>query len=87
MTIWLDEGELAATLAAHEPFKWSSPLWQPTIATRSTIKSHRSDKEGASTLRWLNGDVAACIARIHNEDLQDAVLWFEEYVKPRLKKE
>src|SRR6188768_2570557 len=29
MAIWLAEGEVAATLAAHKPFAWNSPLWQP----------------------------------------------------------
>jgi DNA relaxase NicK len=83
--IWIAEGEVAATIAAHKPFKWQSDLWQPEIATESKIVSKRSDKESAGTLRWANGDVAAAIARLHNEDLQDAETWFNTYVKPRLK--
>lgn len=85
MVIWIEEGEVAATIAAHKPFGWKHDLWQPSVATTSVIKSHRSDKEGASTLRWLNGDVAACIARLHAEGLLDAHQWFEKYVQPRLK--
>jgi len=85
MAIYIAEGEIAATIAAHKPFGWEHQLWKPAIATVSEIKSHRSDKEGASTLRWLNGDVAACIARLHHEGLLDAEKWFLDYVSPRLK--
>jgi DNA relaxase NicK len=84
MALVLSDGELQATLAAHEPFGWQHQIWQPTEAVTSKIVSKRHDKEGASTVRWLNGDVAACIVRLHGEDLIDAYEWFEKYVKPYL---
>lgn len=84
MTIVTSEGELQATLAAHDPFGWGHPLWQPNEAVRSQIVSKRHDKEGASTVRWLNGDVAACIVRLHGEGLVDAYEWFEKYVGQRI---
>lgn len=84
IAIVLDKGEVQAALAAHEPFGWKHELWQPTEAVTSEIVSKRSDKEGASTLRWLNGDVAACIVRLHHENLIDATDWFEKYVKSHL---
>jgi DNA relaxase NicK len=87
MAIVTSAGEVQATLAAHEPFGWQHQLWQPTEAVTSEIVSKRHDKEGASTVRWLNGDVAACIARLHQEDLIDAYEWFEKYVRPRLPKQ
>jgi DNA relaxase NicK len=71
MDIWISEGEVKATLAAHKPFKWSSPLWKPTEATNSEIKSHRSDKERAGTVRWLYGDVISAISKCHREGLID----------------
>ena len=84
MTIVLSRGEVQAALAAHEPFAWKHEIWQPTEAVTSEIVSKRHDKEGASTLRWLNGDVAACIVRLHREDLIDADNWFRTYVLPYL---
>lgn len=71
MAIVLTEGEVAATLAAHAPFGWQSPLWQPTEATASKIESKRHDKERAGTVRWIYGDVIAAIARCHAEGLID----------------
>lgn len=85
MAIVTSDGELQATLAAHKPFGWKHELWQPTEAVSSEIVSKRSDKESASTIRWLNGDVAACIARLHREDLINAEEWFEKYVRPHIK--
>lgn len=85
MKIWCEEGEIPALLAAHAPFGWQHPLWEPTVTTASKIVSQRSDKEGASTIRWLNGDVAACIARLHREGLINALEWFSHYVEPQLK--
>jgi DNA relaxase NicK len=85
MAIVLAQGEVQAALAAHEPFKWQHALWQPTEAVTSEIVSKRHDKEGASTLRWLNGDVAACIVRLHHEDLINAHDWFGKYVLPYVK--
>lgn len=84
MLIVLADGEVQAALAAHEAFHWKHPLWQPTEAVTSEIVSKRHDKEGASTVRWLNGDVAACIVRLHGEDLIDAYEWFEKYVAQRI---
>jgi len=78
------EGEVAACMAAHEPFGWTHPLWKPDVATISSIKSKRSDKESASTLRWLNGDVAACVVKLHGEGLLDAYEWFDKYVGRRI---
>lgn len=80
MAIVLSQGETQAALAAHEPFGWKHQIWQPTEAVSSEIVSKRHDKEGASTIRWLNGDVAACIVRLHGEDLIDAYEWFDKYV-------
>lgn len=84
MAIVLSDGETQAALAAHEPFGWKHKIWQPTEAVTSEIVSKRHDKEGASTLRWLNGDVAACIVRLHNEDLINAFDWFEKYVRSHI---
>jgi DNA relaxase NicK len=84
MSIVLTDGEVQATLAAHEPFGWEHKCWQPTEAVTSKIVSKRHDKEGASTVRWLNGDVAACIVRLHGETLIDAFEWFDLYVAPYL---
>ena len=78
-------GEVQAVLTAHIPFGWKSDLWQPGEATQSTIRSKRSDKEAANTLRWLNSDVAQAVANAHNKDLQDAYAWWEKFVLPRLK--
>lgn len=86
MAIVTGAGEVQAALAAHEPFGWKHSLWQPTEAVTSEIVSKRHDKEAAGTVRWLNGDVAACIVRLHGEDLIDAEKWFAEYVKPYLSK-
>ena len=86
MAIVTSLGEVQAALAAHEPFGWQHQLWQPTEAVVSEIVSKRHDKEGASTIRWLNGDVAACIVRLHSEGLISATDWFEAYVVPYLKK-
>ncbi len=84
--IVIQEGEAAAAMAAHKPFGWSHDCWQPSVATNSTIKSQRSHKEAAGTLRWLNGDVVSAIVNAHAGGLQDAVFWWETYVKPRLPK-
>jgi DNA relaxase NicK len=81
MAIVLADGEVQAALAAHEPFGWKHKLWQPTEAVTSKIVSKRHDKEGASTVRWLNGDVASCIVRLHREGLIDVYEWFEKYVQ------
>ena len=80
------EGDVAAVIAGHKPFQWQSELWKPDVATESEIKSHRSDKESASTLRWLNGDVAECIARLHREGLIDAEEWYRAYVATKIAK-
>lgn len=80
MAIVTSAGEVQAALAAHAPFGWEHQIWQPTEAVISEIVSKRHDKEGASTIRWLNGDVAACIVRLHREDLINAHEWFEKYV-------
>lgn len=80
MQIWCADGELQACLSAHEPFKWQSPLWQPTEAVLTSIKSQRMDKEGAATIRWLYGDVAACIVRLHREGLIDAKDWWDKSI-------
>lgn len=71
MTILLSEGVKAATVAAHEPFKWQHELWQPDVATESRVKSQRADKERAGTVRWLYGDIISAIAKCHREDLID----------------
>lgn len=84
MQIKLADGELQATLAAHEAFKWEHELWQPSEAIASKIVSQRSDKEQANTIRWLNGDVAAAVANAHLNSLHDAYEWFEKYVQPRI---
>lgn len=85
IAIAIKEGEVAGAMAAHKAFGWSHPDWKPDVATESAIRSKRSDKESAGTLRWLNGDVAAAIVRVHEDDLQNAYEWFEMYVKPYLK--
>lgn len=87
MSIVCKDGETVAALTAHEPFGWQHKLWQPTEAITSKIVSKRSDKEAASTLRWLNGDVSACIVRLHREDLINAYEWFEKYVSSHLTNE
>jgi DNA relaxase NicK len=84
MAIVLADSEVQAALAAHEPFGWQHKCWQPTEAVASEIVSKRHDKEGASTLRWLNGDVASCIVRLHHEYLLNAYEWFEKYVRPHI---
>lgn len=84
MAIVTSAGELQAALAAHEPFSWKHGIWQPSEICVSEIVSKRHDKEGASTVRWLNGDVAACIVRLHREDLIDAYEWFEKYVRQHI---
>lgn len=81
----ITEGESAAAMAAHKPFGWVHDCWQPSVATESKIKSVRSDKDGAGTLRWLNGDVVSAIINAHVGGLQDAQVWWDTYVKPRLK--
>jgi DNA relaxase NicK len=86
MTIILAEGEVKAAMAAHAPFGWTHELWQPTEATESRIVSKRSDKESASTLRWLNGDVAAVIVRLHRNGLLNAQEWFDTYILPETAK-
>lgn len=86
MALVLSEGEVKASLAAHKPFLWIHPLWQPTEATQSKIVSRRSDKELANTVRWLNGDIASAIVNAHNNDLQDAYEWFKTYVESKLKR-
>lgn len=85
MEITIAEGEVAAAMVAHKPFGWHHECWQPSIATDSKITSKRSDKESAGTIRWLNGDVVSALINAHESGLQDVNLWWETYVKPRIK--
>lgn len=78
MSILLAEGLAAATLAAHEPFQWKSELWQPEVATESRIKSQRSDKERAGTVRWLYGDIISAIVKCYHDGLLDLNDWIEK---------
>jgi hypothetical protein len=82
----LSEGEVSAAMSAHEPFKWTSPVWQPSVVTQSRIISQRSDKQDAGTVRWLMGDVVSAIVKNHNNGLLDARQWFDMLIAPKLLK-
>mgnify|MGYP003376853778 CR=1 FL=1 len=82
--IAIRKGEVTAALAAHEPFQWVHPDWKPAFAVQSEIKSHRHDNERANTIRWLNGDIATCIANLHTSGFVDAHEWFRTFVLPKL---
>jgi DNA relaxase NicK len=80
----LTEGEVTTALVAHKPFGWSASCWEPEEISESVIKSQRSDKENASTIRWLFGDVVSSIIKNHNEGLIDAREMFERLIAPKL---
>jgi hypothetical protein len=71
MSLILNEGEVAAAMVAHKAFGWSHPDWEPDVASESSIKSQRADKERAGTVRWIYGDVIRAIAKAHAENLID----------------
>ena len=78
---YLSDGLIAACLAAHKPFLWIHPSWQPSEATGSKIMAKRSDKHGASTLRWLALSVAPALKKAHKEGLIVLDDWIDEYLK------
>lgn len=84
ITLLKEKGLTQATLAAHEAFQWKHELWKPEEATESRIKSNRADKEKAGTVRWLYGDIASCVIRLHKEGLIDAYDWFQIAVEGKI---
>jgi hypothetical protein len=82
----LTEGEAATALIAHKPFGWCDPVWQPGEISQSDIRSQRSDKQEAGTVRWLMGDVVSAVVNAHNNGLFNAKEWFERLVTPKLLK-
>lgn len=74
----LSEPSLTAiTLAAHEPFGWEHPDWQPGGLEPARLPSKKHDRDGAGTLKWLNDAVVPALKRAHREGLIDLVEWLD----------
>lgn len=86
LVLTLQDGEVATAMVAHLPFGWSHDIWKPGEASQSRIVSQRSDKQQASTVRWLLGDVVSAIVKNHNSGLINAREMFERLIAPKLLK-
>jgi len=64
-----------ACLAAHQPFKWGHPDWQPDAAQISKIPYSNYKPSNASTIRWLYGDVITALRKAVKDDLINFDEW------------
>lgn len=66
-------------LAAHLPFGWQHPIWNPDGAEISKMPARAYDREGAGTLRWLETVVVPSIKKAAQTGLIDLQEWLRDH--------
>jgi len=61
------------------PFGWSHSDWRPGQMVEKLSLTKKHDRDGASTLRWLNNSVAPSLKRAVQEGLIDLDEWLTEH--------
>lgn len=81
----LSEASLTAiTLAAHEPFGWAHPDWQPGGLEPARLPSMKHDRDGAGTLKWLNDAVVPALKKANREGLIQLARWIADNFQEEL---
>lgn len=81
LSTMLNIGIVETFSLACNNYHWDNESWKSGEWTEGKLKAKHSDREGASTLLWLEEAVKPALKRVHTDGLLDCIEWLKNLMQ------